>query len=237
MRVYLDKNVLVSVEDSTYSLTDFLSITGAEYYYSNAHICELLNGVDKSIPGLKDKRLSTINAICGNQYLFQDSEFVIRFAKCKPEQAYENIRFVNSSQIINAQAKSFAPNRAGIQKELQLYAKEVGNYLPCEIFKAIDKQLRKSKCNYSIAKYLLECEAYTESVKYLTLFNLLDTLGYRKDKDNVARLYDSYHAYFANKCDVLVSDDKKMRVKAEAVYHYFNVNTKVISAKEFLAKN
>ena len=30
MRVYLDNNVLVSIEDSTYSLTDFLSITGAE---------------------------------------------------------------------------------------------------------------------------------------------------------------------------------------------------------------
>ena len=57
MRVYLDNNVLVSVEDNTYSLTDFLSITGAEYYYSNAHICELLNGVDKSIPGLQERRL------------------------------------------------------------------------------------------------------------------------------------------------------------------------------------
>ena len=111
MRVYLDNNVLVSVEDNTYSLTDFLSITGAEYYYSNAHICELLNGVDKSIPGLKERRLSTINAICDSRYLFQDSEFAIRLAICKPEPAYENIRFVDSRQIINAQAKSFAPNR------------------------------------------------------------------------------------------------------------------------------
>ena len=77
MRVYLDNNVLVSIEDNTYGLTDFLSITGAEYYYSNAHIYELLNGVDKLIPGLRERRLSTINAICDSRYLFQDSEFAI----------------------------------------------------------------------------------------------------------------------------------------------------------------
>lgn len=36
MRVYLDNNVLIDIEENVNSLNDFLSITGAEYYYSNA---------------------------------------------------------------------------------------------------------------------------------------------------------------------------------------------------------
>lgn len=43
MRVYLDNNVLISIEERVYGLKDFLSVPSAEYYYSNAHISELLN--------------------------------------------------------------------------------------------------------------------------------------------------------------------------------------------------
>ena len=84
MCVYLDNNVLIDIEENVYSLNDFLSITEAEYYYSNAHISELLNGEDRSIPGLKDKRLSTIKAVCGENFLFQYSPSVIRLARCTP---------------------------------------------------------------------------------------------------------------------------------------------------------
>lgn len=54
------------------------------------------------------------------------------------------------------------------------------------------------------------------------------------NKNNVARLYDSSHAYYAQKCDILVSNDTRMRVKVEAVYHLLNVNTRVLSAEEYL---
>ena len=235
MRVYLDNNILVSIEESIYGLKDFVSIPGAEYYYSNAHISELLNGVDKSIPGLKERRLSTISAVCGNKYLFQDTAFIIRLARCKPEQAYENVsRFDFMRGRINELANSFTPNRAGILEELHWDAKEVGNYSPEDIFEAIDKKYRASKYHYGIKEYLLLSEAYTESTVYSSLFNLLDMVSYRKDKSNVARLYDSSHAYYARKCDILVSDDARMRVKAEAVYHYLNVHTRIMSADEFL---
>ncbi len=238
MRVYLDNNVLISIEENVYGLKDFLSIPGAEYYYSNAHISELLNGVDKSIPDLKNRRLSTIYSVCGNKYLFQETAFILRLARCKPEQAYENVsRFDFMRGSINELAKSFTPNRAGILEELQWEAKDVGNYSPEEIFEAIDKKYRASKYHYGIKEYLSLSEAYTESTIYSSLFNLLDMVSYRKDKDNVARLYDSSHAYYARKCDVLVSDDARMRVKAEAVYHYLNVHTRVMCAEEFLEKN
>lgn len=238
MRVYLDNNVLISIEERVYGLKDFLSVPSAEYYYSNAHISELMNGIDKSIPGLKKTRLSTINAVCGNKYLFQDTTFTIRLARCTPEQAYDNVsQFGFMRGSINDLARSFTPNRAGILEELQWDAKEVGNYAPEVIFDVIDKKYRASKYHYGIEEYLLLSEAYTESTVYSSLFNLLDMVGYRKDKNNVARLYDSSHAYYARKCDVLVSDDARMRVKAEAVYHYLNVQTRVMSAEAFLKLN
>ena len=234
MRVYLDNNVLIDIEENVYSLNDFLSITEAEYYYSNAHISELLNGEDRSIPGLKDKRLSTIKAVCGDNFLFQYSPSVIRLARCTPEQAYENVsQFGFMRESINDLVRSFTPNRAGILEELQCDAKDIGNYLPEKIFEVIDIKLR-AKYHYGVKEYLLLSEADTESTVYVSLFNLLDMVSYRKDKNNVARLYDSSHAYYSQKCSVLVSNDARMRVKAKAVYHYMNVRTQVMSVDEFL---
>lgn len=52
---------------------------------------ELLNGLDKKILGLKERRLSTIQAICGNRFLTQDvSGRRVCLAECEPEQAFDN---------------------------------------------------------------------------------------------------------------------------------------------------
>ena len=50
----------------------------------------------------------------------------------------------------------------------------------------------------------------------------------------IARLYDSSHAYYAKLCDVLVSNDKRMRYKTMAVYDYLGISTTVMAADEFL---
>lgn len=44
MKVYLDNNVLVDVEAGTYTVSQFLSCKDCEYYYSEAHMDELLEG-------------------------------------------------------------------------------------------------------------------------------------------------------------------------------------------------
>ena len=78
-------------------------------------------------------------------------------------------------------------------------------------------------------------EAFTGRAIYSCLFNLLDMVSYRKDKDNVSRLYDASHAFYAHRCDVLVSNDTKMRLKAEAVYHFLKVETKVLCTDSFIS--
>ena len=55
----------------------------------------------------------------------------------------------------------------------------------------------------------------------------------KTDHSEVAKLYDASHAYFAQICDVLVTDDKRMRAKVKAIYSFLKIDTKVVSPKEF----
>lgn len=236
MRVYLDNNILVDIEEGKYKVEDFLSVPSAQYFYSDAHIAELLNGVDRAIPGLRDKRLITLNALCRSNFLIQDGPSNnLKLSIRNPQQAYENaIVFGFLRRPINQLAKGFSPNRSKILDELHWDAREVGNYDPNQIFDIIDSKLRASKYRFGIKEYLAQSEAYTDRTVYSSLFNLLDMVGYRKDKNNVARLYDASHAYYAQACDILVSNDTKMRIKTEAVYHYLNVPTRILDASVFL---
>ena len=84
----------------------------------------------------------------------------------------------------------------------------------------------------------IETEANNGSSIYHTLLQLINMANYWGDKEtyhsNDARLYDAEHAYYAQICDMLVTNDKKMRMKIRAIYSFLGVNTRVISANEFL---
>ncbi len=237
MRVYLDNNILIDIEDGVYVLDEFLTKPRTDYYYSDAHISELLNGLDKSIPGLKEKRLQTIKSLCGENYLVQDTlGNGMRLAKYEPLDAFERAASLGWMRLpINRLAQGFTPNRPGILSELDLDSREVGSLNPNEVFEVIEKHFLASKYHYTIMDYLFLSEAFTGRTVFSSLFNLLDMVGYHKDKNNVARLYDSSHAYYAHTCSVLVSNDTRMRLKTAAVYHFLHINTKILDAKSFLA--
>ncbi len=71
--------------------------------------------------------------------------------------------------------------------------------------------------------------------KFGGVFELLDLIGYWKDKynekSNYARLWDSNHAYFSSFCDYFISDDKRTRNKANVAFHIFDIKTQAISSK------
>ena len=235
MKVYLDNNVFVDIEEGAYQLATFISIPNAEYYYSDVHMSELLNGLEKQIPGLEGRRLATIETICRKRFLAQNDDGRVCLAVCEPKQAFENaVQFGFMREHLNGLARSFTPNRQGILEALSWNAREVGGYDPRLIIEKIEEKLLASKYHCSIKDYLLLSEAFTGRAIYSCLFNLLDMVSYRKDKDNVSRLYDASHAFYAQRCDVFVSNDTRMRLKAEAVYHYLKVKTQVFSTDSFL---
>lgn len=131
MKVYLDNNVFVDIEEGAYQLATFMSIPIAEYYYSDVHMSELLNGLDKQIPGLEGRRLATIEKICGKRFLAQNDDGRVCLAVCVPKQAFENaVQFGFMREYLNGLARSFTPNRQGILEELSWNAREVGGYAP-----------------------------------------------------------------------------------------------------------
>lgn len=84
MKVYMDNNVLVDIEVGKYSVEDFTGMSGATYYYSDAHINELLEA--KGNPKVSQGgRLSLISQLCGcNNILpggFETPEIYLNSAK------------------------------------------------------------------------------------------------------------------------------------------------------------
>ena len=234
MRLYLDNNILIYIENGKYELSQFLSVSDAEYYYSEIHMDELMNGLDIH-PELKDIRLKTIGELCGSKYIVPDvAGFKMEIEERLPQSAFNlSMRFKFIHDQIYLFSKSMKIEREVFLKGLKMNRLDVNNYKPTEILPLLDIKM-KENLGYGIKEHLEKSVANTGRTVFLTLFNLLDFVCYWHDEDHAARLYDSSHAYFAQMCDVLVSNDRRMRIKSEAVYSYLGIKTKVVTADEFL---
>lgn len=125
-----------------------------------------------------------------------------------------------------------------LREKLDFDSTIFNNVSPELVLGMIDERVKQKLNNMDLLTYLRETEAYGGKPLYQTLFNLIDSANYCGDKktshSNVARLYDAAHAYFAQVCDVLVTNDKRMRAKTKAVYSFLDVNTSVVPTNEYL---
>lgn len=235
MKVYLDNNVLVDIETGKYQLDSFLSKPLAEYYYSEVHMDELMNGLEKH-PELKVIRLKTLERLCGLNYILPGVfDSGIEMNNRTPQSAFElSMQFKFLHDHLYQYTNSMNFDRDTILESLKLEKKEVGNYKADEILHVIEEKM-VANWGYGIATYLEMQVASFDRTKYNALFNLLDFVCYWKDSSHTARLYDASHAYFAECCDVLVTNDKRMKYKTEAVYSYLGKDTRVMKADVFLS--
>lgn len=236
MKVYIDNNVLVDIEVKKYSVEDFTGMSGATYYYSDAHINELLEAKG-NYKVSQEGRLSLISQLCGRNNIMTggfeapeiyEKEPVEMYRLCdKPLRAF-------IAQQVNTGDDLFMELRKNLNFDNTLF----NNVSPELVLKMIDDRMKQKLNNMDLLTYLKETEAYDGKPLYHTLFNLIDSANYWGDKktshSNVARLYDAAHAYFAQICDVLVTNDKRMRAKTKAVYSFLDVNTNVVSTNEYL---
>lgn len=69
-------------------------------------------------------------------------------------------------------------------------------------------------------------------------FVFLNMLGLDKEKNNktnfISLSNDSQHAYYGALCDILITEDKGLRLKGELIYNLQNVSTKIMSQNEFI---
>lgn len=75
--------------------------------------------------------------------------------------------------------------------------------------------------------------------KYAVEYGNLDMSGFHPEKLNKKNLYsnftnDSHHSYYAGYCDCLVSFDKKLLFKSEALYKKYKIETKTFTPQDFV---
>lgn len=235
MKVYMDNNVLVDIEVGKYSVENFTVMSGATYYYSDAHINELLEA--KGNPKVSQRgRLSLISQLCGCNNILTGGFEAPEIYEKEPVEMYK---------LCDTPMRAFIVQQVNTGDDLFMKLREkldfdstIFNNVSLElVLEMIDERV-KQKLNIDLKTYLKATDAFGGKPLYHTLFNLIDSANYWGDKktshSNIARLYDAAHAYFAQVCDVLVTNDKRMRAKTKAVYTFLGVKTRVLSTDEYL---
>jgi hypothetical protein len=236
MRIYLDNNILVSIEDKQIeqgSLQIELS-ESIEYVYSYAHIMELLEAND-NCGQLTKKRISTINSVTKNCYCYSYGD-TVEFKIEKPQFVIETIKknqeFFNN---LRNSVKAFDPDRERLITALKIEKKRINNYSSTEVINHFNSLL-KIGTPLGFGE-MVNLAGSTLHGKIYAVFNFLDFLGYWSDrknaKSNIARYNDASHVFFASSCDCFVSNDLRARNKAKVAFELFNVKTKVYSFEEF----
>lgn len=246
MDIYLDNNVIVDIEQGNLNFEELCNkYKGGvlKYFYSPAHIHES-NEITADTTKLKEarlkKRFDTISLITKNNYLYQElpSNEVYEM-KQLPSKVYDTINQVSFAKdtmksMVNIVGES---QKQMVRDSIGLNPTEINNYKTSDVISHINKKLDIFQ-GYSFLGLIEkgfelhpDGKSFGLHNKFAGVFELLDLLGYWKDKyndkSNYARLWDSNHAFFASYCDVFISRDKRTRNKAEVAYHIFNIETKV----------
>lgn len=251
MYVYLDTNILVSIENSDYSLShikSFLPNKEPIFVYSPAHIFEVaeFEGNEKiSKEDLLSKRFDTLRKITSNNFIYFDSnENEVMHQFLDPELEYtgisdvpiavDSMKFFTS--ILSKESKQNIRDHLGINITKQ------NNYGPKEIVEHLTKKIEIFQVNTTLSEFVeLAMSFCPDTIKFgiyhrlSAYFEILDILGYWKDKEtsssNYARFWDASHAFYGSRCHYFVCDDKRTRIKTKVVYDIFGIRTKVISSK------
>lgn len=236
MKVYLDNNIYVSIEDKEISLDVFKGIDKKySFVYSYAHIQELMEA-KSNFDELKKVRLKTILDLTNNIYIFTDNNQISSKTE-NPENVILTLKMFSGLMEITRQAiYNFNIDRAKLINLLGIDEKRMNNYTPNEVINYIDKATsRRLLIGFN---NLIDLSGFSLRERIITLFSLLDFVGFWKDKktkrSNLTRMYDSSHTYFSSCCDLFVSNDLRARNKAKVAYEFYKIDTKVLSLEEFL---
>ena len=175
MIVYLDNNVLVDIEAGKYQLENFCALPNVDYYYSDAHLNELLEA--KGNPKVsQEERLDLITRLCGRHYICSG---VTKAPEFMGKDCREMYRYVDiPMRVYINMAASVGVDPLGVVREkLGFESKVFNNESPERVLKIIDERMMKI-LNIGLIDYLYRTDAYGRAL-YGTLLNIIDmqTIG------------------------------------------------------------
>jgi len=250
MTGYLDYNIFTSIDENEFTLNkifDKVDRNIKRFPYSAAHIQEADN-ITSVNPEQRDTfingRLDKIQEITNGLYLYQElSSNKVYFLNERPETVLETIRQVPFAKTAMQSFVNLIPStqKKQLRETLGVRTIEINNYQPDEVVGHLNTKLTNWGTHDSFIELLEKSITFHPDGKSFGLhnriagiFELLDLLGYWKDKEtsssNYARLWDSNHTFFASYCNYFISDDKRTRNKAKVVYEIYDIQTKVLSS-------
>lgn len=249
MLVYLDYNVLVSLHHGDFRMDSIYNAVGTDNVvlpYSSSHIEEVKNITgSECIP--RDKAvaqmLAYVDALSRNVQIQRTSfdmpsELVIN----STFNTYDTINDVPGTEKYYSLFSNLIPEpmKKVFRDQFNLDSNQLNNIKPEEIINHLNTKVDISGYKLSFNELLQQSQAMLPSewkwgieTNATAVFTFLDMVGYWKDKgtssSNVARMWDASHCGLAAECDVLVSNDQRMRLKSEVVYRQYGITTRILA--------
>lgn len=214
------KDVLEDIEESNEMIDKFSSIDNILNFLVE-------NAEDSGVPELgsyfKELMEQTSFDIDTNEYV------------TVKEVLQKSSNFVHS--LLN-NPQLYKENRNQVQEDFKLTSNS-GNW-DTGVIDKIDKHLKhigKSDSFLKLVENSFEDKSKKNLLSFFTLaYQYLNLVGYKADSINNTgiknHIQDATHAFFAGHCDFLISMDKKLIAKTNAIYEKFNIQTKVLKPEE-----
>lgn len=250
MTAYLDNNIFVDIEQyliSTDNLIKNIDTKLDKFYFSASHIQEaneITGETNEIIVKRLSKRFETISKVTDDNYLYIElGSNNLHKLKEKPWTVYETInQFSIGKQAMKSMVNTVdEEQKDSFRKELNIDLMRINNYSPSEVIEQINSKSDLMGGFTLVGLIEKAIELHPQGKEFGLhnriggIFELLDMIGYWKDKfnekSNYARLWDSSHTYFASHCDYFISNDKRTRNKARVVFEIYGIKTKVVSSK------
>lgn len=86
-----------------------------------------------------------------------------------------------------------------------------------------------------LKKGLSDAQKGNDLLVFQSLYLCLDFFNFHSDNSRLWNIMtDAEHAYYGSYCDVLVTNDEKMRLKTQAMYSYYGITTEIVCKQDLL---
>jgi len=246
MKVYLDNNIFIYIENQTLKLSDIEKLIPRpidKIFYSASHIQETLEikGENESQRLERIKlRLKTISEVTKNTYINENLQNEVYEYIESPFEVIKTITEVPTQSIM----KSFMnivseEQKKELRKLMKIDSSQLNHYEPEKVIEHLSNKLIEFGGHSFLdmievgISYHKDGHTFGLSNRIAGIFELLDMLGYWKDKatdkSNYARLWDSSHTFYSSFCDYFISSDKRTINKAKLIFNLYKIKTEVLS--------
>lgn len=115
----------------------------------------------------------------------------------------------------------------------------INNVTPLMVMDTINSFFRQRGINEDlkdiIKRGLSDAQMGNDLLVFQSLYLCLDFFNFHSDKTRLWNIMtDAEHAYYGSYCDVLVTNDEKMKLKTQAMYSYYGTTTEIVCKQDLL---